>query len=74
MDEWQLINKKDYKPHILTPRLERDISELPKDFTWMDVGGKDFTTLIKNQHIPQYCGSCWAFAGNTFFFCKEFYL
>jgi len=32
----------------------------PTDFTWCNKDGIDFCTISLNQHIPQYCGSCWA--------------
>uniref|UniRef100_A0A7S2V244 Peptidase C1A papain C-terminal domain-containing protein n=1 Tax=Fibrocapsa japonica TaxID=94617 RepID=A0A7S2V244_9STRA len=35
---------------------------LPESFTWKDVNGMSFVTRNLNQHIPQYCGSCWAHA------------
>ena len=30
--------------------------QLPKAFSWSDVGGKSYLTHSLNQHIPQYCG------------------
>mmetsp|Transcript_9341 Transcript_9341/g.11825 ORF Transcript_9341/g.11825 Transcript_9341/m.11825 type:complete len:353 (-) Transcript_9341:773-1831(-) len=34
--------------------------DLPESFTWGDVDGKSYLTKPLNQHLPQYCGSCWA--------------
>jgi cathepsin X len=48
--------------NIKTPLKVLDINALPENFFWGNVNGVDYLTVGKNQHIPQYCGSCWAFA------------
>ena len=37
-------------------------ADLPEEFDWNDQDGKSCLTHMLNQHIPQYCGSCWAHA------------
>jgi len=37
-----------------------DETSLPRAFNWGSVDGKSMLTHMLNQHIPQYCGSCWA--------------
>jgi len=33
--------------------------DLPQSFDWGDVGGRSFLTHSLNQHLPNWCGSCW---------------
>lgn len=48
--------------HTLTPLPHETLADsvLPKAFTWGDKDGVNYLTMSRNQHIPQYCGSCWA--------------
>ena len=50
--------------HIIHPLPHTYLTseELPLNFTWQNVNGHSYLTRMKNQHIPQYCGSGWAHA------------
>eukprot|EP00656_Telonema_subtile_P049235 TRINITY_DN6073_c0_g1_i3.p1 TRINITY_DN6073_c0_g1~~TRINITY_DN6073_c0_g1_i3.p1 ORF type:complete len:410 (+),score=69.30 TRINITY_DN6073_c0_g1_i3:129-1358(+) len=42
------------------PAHSLDADQLPSEFSWADQNGASWITKSLNQHIPQYCGSCWA--------------
>lgn len=50
---------------IKSPRPLYSAEATPKAKDWRDVDGKTLVTVVKNQHIPQYCGSCWAQAATS---------
>jgi cathepsin X len=49
--------------NIITPLVPVD--DLPEQFLWNDVEGVNYLTNLRNQHVPQYCGSCWAHAATS---------
>ena len=51
------------EPKIHTP-LE-PLADLPSEALWNNMNGTNYLTNIRNQHIPQYCGSCWAHAATS---------
>eukprot|EP00127_Corallochytrium_limacisporum_P005146 Clim_evm52s199 gene=Clim_evmTU52s199 len=42
-----------------------EADDLPEHFSWQNVNGTSYITSPVNQHIPQYCGGCWAFAATS---------
>ena len=50
------------------PRVHTELEileDLPEQVLWSNVDGKNFLTNVFNQHVPTYCGSCWAHAATS---------
>lgn len=56
--DWEAVGGE----HITEPLPHEyiNVKDLPANFHWANVNGTNFLTTARNQHIPQYCGSCWA--------------
>jgi len=47
-------------PIKTTPYAWETNADVPASVDWRNVDGKNYLSWNKNQHIPQYCGSCWS--------------
>ena len=54
-----------FSPQVIKPLPQFAMSDLPANFWWGNVNGTNYLTVQRNQHIPIYCGSCWAFASSS---------
>jgi len=57
-NEWKIMPGHKVKEVITTPHVYK--ADPPAEFTWGNKNGVGYLSKTLNQHIPQYCGSCWA--------------
>jgi cathepsin X len=51
--------------HVLTVRPQDQNIVAPSTVDYRSVDGKNLLSMSRNQHIPHYCGGCWAFAATA---------
>lgn len=53
--------------HVISalPHEYLDTKNIPKELNWGDINGTNYLTISRNQHIPNYCGACWAFSSTS---------
>jgi len=60
--EWKVMPGRRVMEKITSPLPSEytNVEDLPINFSWGTKTDQGYLTKTLNQHIPQYCGSCWA--------------
>jgi len=56
----RVANAEFKEPLKTTPYAWETNADVPASVDWRNMNGTNYVSWNKNQHIPQYCGSCWA--------------
>ena len=64
-DGGQPCRRKSPRPIDAVVKKPLESVSLPEQWVWNDVNNTNYLTNLRNQHIPQYCGSCWAHAATS---------
>eukprot|EP01104_Vermistella_antarctica_P004615 TRINITY_DN15034_c0_g1_i1.p1 TRINITY_DN15034_c0_g1~~TRINITY_DN15034_c0_g1_i1.p1 ORF type:complete len:312 (-),score=53.01 TRINITY_DN15034_c0_g1_i1:44-955(-) len=59
----EIVKQTGYLKERITQPLPKDYllaADVPAQWDWRNVSGVNYASINRNQHIPQYCGSCWA--------------
>ena len=56
------IHSQIFTPHVVEPLQNLDVQYLPENFFWGNANSTNFLTHQRNQDIPIYCASSWAFS------------
>lgn len=62
MNEIKIMEGHKKRSHVMSPlpHTYLAVEHIPENHDWDNVDGKSYLTKHLNQHIPHYCGSCWA--------------
>ena len=59
------IHNYDFKPVVKSELPKIPDGNIPTNFWWGNINGVNYLTYQRNQHIPIYCGACWAFSATS---------
>jgi cathepsin X len=59
---WTMGGEK--RPEVM-PYEKYSVAELGDNLDWRNKDGKNYLSWSVNQHVPRYCGSCWAMGSTS---------